>query len=104
MKDITEQIINQCMYGVFHTDNSFHVGNGGTWTWGSTYAGGWFWVDNGGVCKNHGKREALSLGEENISLNYTLASGEDLPIDRQVWLDLDDPENVKVVSEVVYAS
>lgn len=94
------------MYAVFHTDNSFHTDNGGTWTLGSTYAGGWFWVDNQGSCSNHVsdnvKKDGSAFIGAETATNYMLSSGETIPVDRRVWLDLSNPDDVKVVTDVTY--
>ncbi|KAL4795903.1 hypothetical protein BDV19DRAFT_362284 [Aspergillus venezuelensis] len=108
--DITEEIINQCMWYDFASTSY----NGGSWTWGSIYAGGWFWVDNSRSCIHPVKRDGVSglevegrdldEGEvdfEALGLNFTLADGSSGRVDSRVWLDFSSGEAV-VVREEVY--
>jgi hypothetical protein len=104
-QDTTEQIIDQCMYAVWETDNNLHTDNGGDWTYGSTYAGGWFWVVNGGSCSNYVSTRKVKKGEVpsvDGPTNYPVSNGKTLPVDRHVWLDLHNPDTVKIVAEKSY--
>jgi len=71
------------------------VGNGGSWSYGSSYAGGWFWEDPSLSCTNHvsTKKDVVpKIGEENP--NFTLSDGTIVPVDRRVWLDLSSDKAV----------
>ncbi|KAB8236699.1 hypothetical protein ETB97_008898 [Aspergillus alliaceus] len=93
--DITEQIINQCMWYDFASTSY----NGGSWTYGGTYAGGWFWADTSKTCTHAVKRDA-SIDNEGPT-NFTLADGTTKKVDKQVWLDF-TAEGVRVVREETY--
>ncbi|KAL2842130.1 hypothetical protein BJX68DRAFT_168427 [Aspergillus pseudodeflectus] len=93
--DITEEIINQCMWYDFEQTSY----NGGSWTYGNIYAGGWFWADSSKTCSHAVKRDA-ELEIEGPT-NFTLADGTVQKVDRQVWLDINE-EGVTVVREETY--
>ncbi|CEL03950.1 hypothetical protein ASPCAL05086 [Aspergillus calidoustus] len=106
--DTTEQIIRQCM----KLDISAGTGpgqaknlNGGTWTWGSVYAGGWFWAAHGEQCQNHVKRsgehnETVEVGQSHsLRPNFTLADGTVLQAENLVTLDVTGDEPVLVKHE-----
>jgi hypothetical protein len=87
--------------------NPFDSYNGGTWSLGDTYAGGWFWRDNApaGSCANwdpKAKRDGALLNVDEANLNFTLANGETQSVDKRVWLDLSDLNNPRVVEEVSF--
>ncbi|KAL4930902.1 uncharacterized protein BDV17DRAFT_28052 [Aspergillus undulatus] len=95
--DITEEIINQCMWYDFASTSY----NGGSWTYGGIYAGGWFWVDNSRSCVHPVKRDGGSeeVDWERLGLNFTLADGSTGHVDAKVWLDLSGEEAVVVKEE-----
>jgi hypothetical protein len=95
-KDITEQIIKQCMW-YDYASTSY---NGGSWTYGNTYAGGWFWADKSKTCSHAVKRDVTI--ENEGSPNFTLADGTTKKVDRQVWLDI-TADGATVVREETYA-
>lgn len=74
--------------------------NGGSWTYGSIYAGGWFWADTSKSCSHAVKRDVMIENEPH--LNFTLADGSTQTVDRQVWLDF-TPEGTTVVRKETYA-
>jgi hypothetical protein len=103
-KDILEQIIDQCMWYDYKTTSY----NGGTWTWGSTYAGGWFWADNSKPCvhvvsKRGVERTETEFDSRGAVTNFTLVDGTTMTINRQVWLDLSEDGSPKLVREETYA-
>ncbi|KAL4920523.1 hypothetical protein BDW62DRAFT_198832 [Aspergillus aurantiobrunneus] len=96
--DITEQIINQCMWYDFASTSY----NGGSWTYGSIYAGGWFWVDNSRTCVHPVKRDGLLLDDDVDQLDgveFTLSHGTTGHVDTRVWLDLSGEEPVVIRKE-----
>ncbi|KAL3447856.1 hypothetical protein BJX65DRAFT_276138 [Aspergillus insuetus] len=93
--DITEEIIKQCMWYDFEQTSY----NGGSWTYGSIYAGGWFWSDSSKTCSHAMKRDT-ELEIEGPT-NFTLADGTVHKVDRQVWLDINE-EGVFVAHEETY--
>jgi hypothetical protein len=44
----------------------------------------------------------MGVPSSETATNYTLSSGETIPVDRRVWLDLSNPDDVKVVADVTY--
>ncbi|KAF7593558.1 hypothetical protein BBP40_011286 [Aspergillus hancockii] len=95
-KDITEEIIKQCMWYDFASTSY----NGGSWTYGNIYAGGWFWADTSKTCSHAVKRDATL--EVEGPTNFTLADGTTLKVDRQVWLDF-TADGATVVRDETYA-
>ncbi|KAL2822460.1 hypothetical protein BJX63DRAFT_427027 [Aspergillus granulosus] len=99
--DITEEIIKQCMWYNYESTSW----NGGSWTYGSIYAGGWFWADSTKTCSHAVKRGLGGAVEDEVDVegptNFTLADGTVQKIDRQVWLDVTE-DGVKVVREETY--
>jgi hypothetical protein len=68
--------------------------NGGTWTWGSVYAGGWFWAAHG----EH--NETVEVGQSHsLRPNFTLADGTVLQAENLVTLDVTGDEPVLVKHE-----
>ncbi|KAE8153185.1 hypothetical protein BDV25DRAFT_149836 [Aspergillus avenaceus] len=94
--DVTEQIINQCMW-YDYASTSY---NGGSWTYDSIYAGGWFWADTSKTCSHAVKRDVMIENGERV--NFTLADGSSQAVDRQVWLEF-TPEGINVVRDETYA-
>jgi hypothetical protein len=73
--------------------------NGGSWTYGGIYAGGWFWSDSSKTCSHAVKRDN-ELDIEGPT-NFTLSDATVHKVDRQVWLDITE-EGVQVVHEETY--
>ncbi|EED22588.1 conserved hypothetical protein [Talaromyces stipitatus ATCC 10500] len=103
--DVLEQIIDQCMW----YDYKLTSYNGGTWKWGNTYAGGWFWADNSKPCVHavqaRGSEETETETETigyGAPTNFTLANGTVMKINRQVWLNLSEDGSPKLVREETY--
>ncbi|KAL3477622.1 hypothetical protein BJX99DRAFT_122782 [Aspergillus californicus] len=96
--DVSEEIINQCMWYDFASTSY----NGGTWTWGSIYAGGWFWADNTKSCAHPVKRDADAEAELDGRSSFTLADGTVRTVDRRVWLDV-TAEKATLVRDEIYA-
>ncbi|RDW63121.1 uncharacterized protein DSM5745_10232 [Aspergillus mulundensis] len=95
--DITEEIINQCMWYDFASTSY----NGGTWSYGDIWAGGWFWADNSRSCVHPVKRDALPAAEPAAAPaegNGTLADGS-AQVGSRVWLDFSSGEAVVVRKE-----
>ncbi|KAL5046063.1 hypothetical protein BDW71DRAFT_182704 [Aspergillus fruticulosus] len=99
--DITEEIINQCMWYDFASTSY----NGGTWSYGDIWAGGWFWADNSRSCVHPVKRDALPAAApvpaEKVDAEgngTTLADGSS-HVGSRVWLDFSSGEAVVVKKE-----
>ncbi|KAL2831437.1 hypothetical protein BDW59DRAFT_182106 [Aspergillus cavernicola] len=93
--DITEEIINQCMW-YDYASTSY---NGGSWSYGSIYAGGWFYADSTRTCSHAVKRDDEEI--QGPVANFTLADGSTHTVDRQVWLDITG-EGTTVVRDETY--
>ncbi|KAL5334005.1 hypothetical protein BJX70DRAFT_405763 [Aspergillus crustosus] len=94
--DITEEIINQCMWYDFASTSY----NGGSWSYGGIYAGGWFWGDNTRSCVHPVKR-GEEVEEIEGPTNFTLADGTIHKVDKQVWLKITE-DGATVVREETY--
>jgi hypothetical protein len=66
--------------------------NGGTWSYGDIWAGGWFWADNSRSCVHPVKRDALPVasvpvGDINAEMNGTTLADGMSQVGSRLWLD-----------------
>ena len=78
--------------------------NGGTWSYGDIWAGGWFWADNSRGCVHPVKRDALpaasvDVGNINAEVNGTTLADGTSQVGSRVWLDFSSDEVVVVRKE-----
>ncbi|KAL5338374.1 hypothetical protein BJX70DRAFT_408668 [Aspergillus crustosus] len=92
--DITAQIIDQCMWYNYKDKNY----NGGSWTSGNKYVGGWFYDAGGKPCQHPVKRDGSgsAAAADGAGTNFTLADGEVRHVDKVFLLDVMGDEAVPV--------
>ncbi|KAL3471216.1 hypothetical protein BJX99DRAFT_263492 [Aspergillus californicus] len=85
-------VIDQCMW----YDYANHNYNGGSWSLGETYVGGWSWAARGEACVNPVKRGLSGEGDIKGDGTKTLPGGRIVQVDSTFKLDVSGKEAVIV--------